>query len=50
MGQMKHLPEWTIAGTLLCPSHVLLTALTVTEYCSPHCKVVIIQVASSVVQ
>lgn len=50
MGQMKHLPEWTISGTLLCPSHVLLTALTLTEYCSPHSKLVIVHIASCVVQ
>lgn len=47
---MQHsiLPELIISGTLLGPLHVLLTAVTSTVYCSPHCKLVIIQLELSV--
>lgn len=43
-------PELTIVGTLLELSHVLLTALTVTVYCCPHCKVLTEQLEASVMQ
>lgn len=49
-GLQTNLPEWTISCTLLNPSHVLLMALTVTVYCWPHCKLVIVQLESSVMQ
>lgn len=43
-------PELTMVGTLLGPSQVLLTALTVTVYRCPHCKVPTEQLEASVVQ
>lgn len=45
-----NLLELTICGTLPCPSHVLLMALTATAYWTPHSKLDSVQLEPSVTQ
>lgn len=44
------IPEFTISGTLLGPSHVLLMGLTLTLYCCPHCNSGIVHLELCVTQ